>query len=89
MKTAKTIKKKKAPKKKKLTLVLSEREYNVLKLYAEEQGITKPDAVRRVLRQQLADYAKSLANATPRNQLDLFDSVQIDIFDQTTKTEDK
>lgn len=82
-------KKKTAPKRKRLSFAISERELAVLKLYAEEQGISKPDAVRRILRIHLADYAKQLAQAAPRNQLDLFDSVQTDIFDQIAKTEEK
>lgn len=77
--------KQKKPIRKKLTLSLSEREAQLLALYAADQGATKSVAVRRLLRTALADYSKKIATQEPKNQLGLFDSIQYDIFNNTSK----
>ena len=80
--------KKKPAKKKKISFTLPEREGEVLSRYAKERGISRPDAVRRMVRTALREYSSTLAHAEPRNQLGLFDVVQIDIFNSTTKVND-
>ena len=79
---------KKPAKKKKITFSLPEREGEVLSLYAKEKGISRPAAVRRLVRAELQQYATSLRHAEPKNQLGLFDVVQIDIFNSTSKVND-
>lgn len=77
----------KPPKKYKMSITLSPKEKEVLTLYAAEQGVSRPVALRRIVKRQLKEYLhnRSVAAATPANQLDIFDSVQIDIFNNTSK----
>ena len=76
---------KKKPIRKKLTLSLSERESQLLSLYAADQGTAKSVAVKRLLKTALSEYAKKLSTQEPANQLGLFDSIQYDIFNNTSK----
>lgn len=76
-----TSMRKKPIKRKKITFTLPEREGEVLSLYAKEKGISRPDAVRRMVRATLREYSSSLAKAEPRNQLGLFDVVQMEMFE--------
>lgn len=75
----------KPAKKRKISFTLPEREGEMLTLYAKEKGISRPDAVRRMVRTALQQYASNLQHSEPRNQLGLFDVVQIDIFNSTSK----
>ena len=77
----------KPQKKKKYSIALSKQESEVLSLYAEELGVGKLAAVRRIIREHLAGYVQNHPIRTSTNQLDIFDSVQIDIFNQTSKVE--
>ena len=88
MKTTSQVKKAKAKKNKKISITLPEREGEVLKVYAKELGITRPAAVKRIVRETLKQYKTALAKAEPKNQLGLFDSLQVDIFNNTSKTSD-
>jgi len=74
---------------KKITITLSEKEGDWLSLYAQDLGISRPAVVRRLVREGLRQY-KSMRGGRiePKNQLDLFDSIQVDIFNNTSKTED-
>jgi len=78
---------KKPTKRKKISFTLPEREGEILSLYAKENGISRPAAVRRMVRAALQQYSSALRHAEPRNQLGLFDVVQIDIFNSTSKIE--
>lgn len=78
---------KKPTKRKKISFTLPEREGEILSLYAKENGISRPAAVRRMVRTALQQYSSALRHAEPRNQLGLFDVVQIDIFNSTSKIE--
>ncbi len=69
------------------TVTLSECEVRRLTSYAAHANIDRPTALHRLLSQSLREATADLANA-PRNdekQLGLFDSVQIDIFNNTHK----
>ena len=70
---------KKPTKKKKISFALPEREGEMLARYAKEKGISRPAAVRRMVRTALQQHSE------PQNQLGLFDVVQIDIFNSTSK----
>lgn len=76
----------KVQKKQKFSISLSPKEREMLTLYAEDQGISRPAALLRMVKRQLREYAHSRGEIAPANQLDIFDSVQIDIFNNTSKT---
>mgnify|MGYP006988828590 CR=1 FL=1 len=67
---------------------LSPRDVETLSRFAHEMGISRPVALRRIVKKHLAEYRRLFVSAdpTPENQLDIFDSVQIDIFNNTSKT---
>ena len=83
------MKKSKKPKLKKYTLTLTEPEVRRLSAYAEESGVERPVALHRIVSQMLRQYSMAPAAKHDKRQLGLFDSVQIDIFNNTTKTEEK
>ena len=72
---------------KKYTVTLSECEMRRLTVYAASSGVDRPTALARLVRQALRDAASGIQVGSERdiNQLGLFDSVQIDIFNNTTK----
>lgn len=76
-------------KRKKFSFVLPEREDELLTLYAKEHAISRPEAARRIMRDYLRQYRATLPQNEPDNQLKLFDSLQMDIFNSTSKTKDK
>lgn len=79
------MKKPKRPKTKKYTLTLSEPEVRRLTAYADAGGMERPAALHRIVSQALRDYGASPTSRIDRHQLGLFDSVQIDIFNNTQK----
>lgn len=78
----------KKPNRKRITFSLPEREGEILNAYAKELGISRPVAVRRMVKTALRQYASSRSQDEPRNQLGLFDVLQIDIFNSTSKVND-
>ena len=60
----------------------------MLKLYAKEFHVSCPEAVRRIVREALKQYKSVSSKAEPLNQLGLFDTVQVDIFNNTSKSID-
>ena len=81
--------KKTLPKRHKISFTLPAREGELLKSYAKEHRVSRPVAVRRMVKAALKEYAQKRPAEEPRNQLGLFDVVQIDIFNSTTKVNDK
>ncbi|MBR4774344.1 MAG: hypothetical protein IK010_07945 [Bacteroidales bacterium] len=81
------MKKEIKPKPKKYTLTLSEPEVRRLTAYAAESGIERPVALHRIVSQALRAYEAAPADRRDKRQLGLFDSVQIDIFNNTTKVQ--
>ena len=78
--------KSKKPKLKKYTLSLNECEMRRLTYYAESNGIDRTVALHKLVKQSLRNAAASVsADRTDANQLGLFDTVQIDIFNNTSK----
>lgn len=75
-----TVKKSSIKKKKKVSISLTEREADLLQFYAQQKGITKGVAVKRILKAGLQQYAAMQENEVPCNQLGLFDGEQTDIF---------
>lgn len=80
--------KKQVKKIKKVSISLPEREAELLALYAQEAGISRPKAAHRIVREFLRQYKEHRGESAlqPKNQLGLFDSIQIDIFNNTSKT---
>ena len=79
------MKKQKKPRQRKYTLTLSDTEVRRLTAYAEAGGIERPAALHRIVSQVLREYGHVPATSNDKRQLGLFDSVQIDIFNNTTK----
>lgn len=74
-------------KRKRFSVSLSEKEGEMLQRYAKANGISRTIAIRHILRETLKDYDHAVATQQPSNQLGLFDSIQIDIFNNTSKVE--
>lgn len=68
---------------KKYTLTLSEREALRLGRYAEVLGVSRPLALQRLMKQALREAADLPVGKEDTNQLGLFDTLQIDIFNNT------
>lgn len=83
------MKKPRKPKMRKYTLTLSEPEVRRLTAYAESSGVERPVALHRIVSQMLRQYGQQSAVRQDKRQLGLFDSVQIDIFNNTTKVNNK
>lgn len=82
------MKKPERTKGKKYTVALSECEMHRLTVYAAASGVDRPTALARLVRQSLRDVCKGVkAEEVDEKQLRLFDSVQIDIFNNTEKVE--
>lgn len=74
-------------KSRKYTITLSECEMRRLTAYAASCGVDRPAALGRLVRQSLREAAAGLQSdaAQDLNQLGLFDTLQIDIFNNTSK----
>ncbi len=68
---------------KKYTLTLSEREALRLGRYAEALGVSRPLALQRLMKQALREATDLPVGKEDTNQLGLFDTLQIDIFNNT------
>ena len=61
----------------------------MLKVYAKRHQTTCPAAVHKMVRQTLRQFKsemRDMAKAEPKNQLNIFDSIQIDIFNNESRT---
>lgn len=75
---------------KRYTVALNERDMRRLTAYAAACGADRPTALARLIKNSLRDVKVSLSDdGSDSNQLRLFDSVQIDIFNNTTKVTGK
>ena len=73
----------KKPKTKKYTLTLSGQELLRLSQYAKCNGIDRPTALHRIVSQSLRKYSVTPMDSVDERQLGLFDTLQIDIFNNT------
>ncbi len=65
----------------KVTVSLSERDYELLKYCADRRGTTKSILAKQMLHSELQMFKESIGGELPvKNQLSIFDSVQTDIF---------
>ena len=74
---------------KRYTVTLSDCEVRRLTRYAKASNIDRPTALHRLLSQSLREATADLSEAPAHNenQLGLFDTLQIDIFNNTHKVE--
>lgn len=75
---------------KKISITLPAWEGEMLKSYAKRHQTTCPAAAHKMIRQALRQFKsemKDMAKAEPENQLNIFDSIQVDIFNNTAKVE--
>ena len=79
-------KKKNTKKAKKITVTLSYTDYERISALAKTQRVSRPLLAKRLLRAQLSALAVSSTKREAKNQLGLFDSMQLDIFNNTSKT---
>lgn len=79
-------KKKNTKKAKKITVTLSYTDYERISALAKTQRVSRPLLAKRLLRAQLSALAVSSTKKEAKNQLGLFDSMQLDIFNNTSKT---
>lgn len=66
-------------------VTLSDTDIDALRRYAEAQGQAPAVAIRQILRQHLAGYFSSSGSSQPDNQLNIFDAMQYDIFDNMAR----
>jgi hypothetical protein len=81
-------KKRPAKKAKKLVVTLPYTDFERLSAYAKSQGASRPIVAKRLIKAQLAELAIEKQQRQVKNQLGLFDSMQLDIFNGTSKTKD-
>lgn len=75
---------------KRYVVALSECDMRRLTVYAAQCGVDRPTALGRLVRQSLRDVAAGVkADNVDEKQLGLFDTLQIDIFNNTTKVNNK
>ena len=83
------MKKKKPVKKaKKIVVTISATDLEKIAALAKSQHTSRPIVARRLIKAQLATIAFEKQAKKAKNQLGLFDSMQIDIFNGTSKTEE-
>lgn len=80
--------KKQTKKSTKVTVTLSERDYEKLTRYAQQHDVVRPLAAKRLLHSALHDLPVD-EGKSPKNQLDIFDSIQIDIFNECSVHSEK
>ena len=73
---------------KKVSFTFCKRDYDALTAYAVSKEMSRAVAVRHIVHEALKEYMRNATQEMSKNQLGIFDSVQIDIFDNPSKTED-
>ncbi len=61
---------------------LSDRDAKMLAIYAKQNDLKPLSALKKILRETLEKEFENMSDLTPENQLDLFDPVQMNIFDE-------
>ncbi|MBR3528181.1 MAG: hypothetical protein IKN84_00805 [Bacteroidales bacterium] len=80
--------KKPVKKVRKITVSLCERDFEKITELARQQNVVRPLVAKRLLHEQLATIEIAKRQSDSKNQLGLFDSLQINIFNETSKTEE-
>lgn len=78
-----SISKKKSDKQKKhrIACSISERDFELLKLYAASKSITKGKAIKQIVHSEMQRFKDTIGGLPIENQLNLFVAPQTDIFD--------
>lgn len=71
---------------KKVEVALWEHDLQSLQAYCKATGMGRAVAIRHLVREGLKNLASAKPPMEAHNQLDLFDSVQIDIFNNTSQS---
>lgn len=79
-------KRKSRKKNKKIVVSISQRDYAKLTDYAREQGISRPAAVKSFVREKMKDFTAKPKEKIAPNQLNIFDAMQLTIFDKDPKS---
>ena len=74
-------KKKKKNRMHRIAFSISDRDYELLKLYASSHGTTKGHIAKHLLHSELQEFKKHIGELPDENQLNLFEARQTDIFD--------
>ena len=64
-----------------IAISVSDRDFELLKLYAASKNTTKGHVVKQLLHVELQKFKNSIGSLPIENQLNLFISPQTDIFD--------
>lgn len=64
-----------------IAISVSDRDFELLKLYATSKNTTKGHVVKQLLHVELQKFKSSIGGLPVENQLNLFISPQTDIFD--------
>ncbi len=75
-------KRKTRTKNKKIVFSISQRDYTKLTSYAREKGLSRPAAVKAIVRERMKDYTAKPVEKPAPNQLNIFDMMQLTIFDK-------
>ena len=81
----KVKKKKRNKKNNKLPVVLTKHDHALLNRFCKVNNISKSSALRKIVHKFLQENVDCDSSQQPQNQLDLFDPVQMDIFDVIRK----
>ena len=68
-------------KKHRLAISISDRDFELLKLFAASKSITKGQAVKQLLHSEMQKFKSTIGDLPIENQLNLFVAPQTDIFD--------
>ncbi len=68
-------------KKHRIAFSISDRDFELLKLYATAKKTTKGHLVKQILHSELQQFKSDIGTLPAKNQLNLFEAHQIDIFD--------
>lgn len=84
------VRKKEKTKSKKFSITLSERDAALLTRYAQMVHLTRPEAIRRIVRSHLRECLSNAADELSRNQLNLFNvDRQTNLLEHIEKIEKK
>lgn len=64
-----------------IVISVSERDFELLKLYAASKSITKGMAVKQMVHSEMQKFKSTIGSLPIENQLNLFVAPQTDIFD--------
>ncbi|MBR0074005.1 MAG: hypothetical protein IJP95_09245 [Bacteroidales bacterium] len=64
-----------------IAISISDRDFELLKLYATSKSVTKGTAIKQLLHSELKQFKSTIGERPIQNQLNLFVAPQTNIFD--------